>query len=123
MNNTRTSRINDAITRLLGEQLKQFNDKTLDLVTCIDIYQTIFNSLVEVFETSELKLSNEAMNYLAQQYYDAILINNTQELDPNIFTQRAKIENIVTKELALLALMFQGTDFALPLIVEIKHRS
>lgn len=116
------SQFNDVITRLLGEKLKQYNDKTLDLVTCVDIYQTVFNTLVEVFETAKTGLTNEAMNYLSQQYYDSIVINGHQELDPNIFTQRAKVENIATKELALLSVMVNGTDFAIPLIQEIKRR-
>jgi hypothetical protein len=62
------------------------------------------------------------MNYLAQQYYDSIKINNKHELDPNIFTQRAKLENIKTKEVALLAVMMRGTDFIIPLVQEIKRR-
>lgn len=119
----KVSKFNDVITKLLSEKLKQFNDKKLDLVICVEIYQEIFGSLVEVFEQSEAGLTNEAMNYLAQQYYDAILINGKEELDPNIFTQRASMDNIETKELALLAVMLNGTDFAIPLINEVKRRS
>ena len=54
---------------------------------------------------------------------DSISINDTQELDPNIFTQRAKLENIETKELALMAVMMSGTPFAIPFIHEVKRRS
>ena len=119
----RVSKFNEVITKLLGERLKQYNEKNLDLPVCVDIYQTIFNTLVEVFEQAQMGLTNEAMNYLAQQYYDGVLVNGTQELDPEIFTQRAKVENIETKELALLAVMLNGTDFAIPLIQEVKRRS
>lgn len=119
----KVSQFNEVITRLLGERLKQYNEKKLDLVVCINIYQTIFNSLVEVFETAGTGLTNEAMNYLAQQYYDSVLVNGREELNPNIFIQRAKLENIETKELALLAVMLNGTDFAIPVIQEIKRRS
>ena len=118
----KVSQFNDVVTKLLGEKLKKFSDKKLDLVVCVDIYQTIFDSLVEVFETSNTGLTNEAMNYLAQQYYDGVLINGREELDPNIFTQRATMANIETKELALLAVMLNGTDFAIPVIQEIKRR-
>lgn len=118
----KVSQFNDVITKLLGEKLKQFGDKKLDLVICVDIYQTIFNTLVEVFEQAGTGITNEGMNYLAQQYYDAVLINGREELNPNIFTQRAKVELIETKELALLAVMLNGTDFAVPLIQEIKRR-
>lgn len=114
---------NEVITRLLGEKLKRFNEKTLDLPTCVEIYQEIFNSLVDVFEQSGVGLTNESMNYLAQQYYDGVLVNGREELNPHIFTQRAKMEGIATKELALLAVMLNGTDFAIPIIQEIKRRS
>lgn len=118
------SQFNEAITRLLTERLKRFTNNQLDLVTCTEIFQVIFNSLIEVFEMSNIGISNEAMNFLAQSYYDSISVNGTaQELDPNIFSQRAKLENIETRELALLAVMLNGTDFAIPLIHEIKRRS
>lgn len=120
---SKVSGFNDVITRVLGERLKVFNEKKLDLVACVQIFTTIFDTLVEVFEGAEAKLTNEAMNYLAQQYYDSVLINGTQELDPHIFTQRAKMENIDTRELTLLAVMLNGTDFAVPLIHEVKRRS
>ena len=119
----KVSKFNESISALLAERLKEYHDKSLDLVVCVDIYKTIFDSLVEVFETAGTGLTNEAMNYLAQQYYDAVLINGKEELNPNIFTQRATMENIETKELALLAVMLNGTDFAVPLIREVKRRS
>jgi len=119
------SQFHDVIAKLLGEKLKHFNNskKTLDLVACVEIYQVIFDSLVEVIQESNVKLTNESMNYLAQQYYDGVLINGRQELDPNIFSPRAKLENIETKECALLAVMLSGTDFAVPIIQEIKKRA
>ncbi len=119
----KVSQFNEAMTKLLTERLKPFKEKTLDLVVCTEIFTTIFDALVEVFESSNSGLTNEAMNYMAQQYYDSVLINGTEELNPNIFTQRAKIELIDTKELALMAVMFNGTDFAVPLIQEVKRRS
>lgn len=117
------SKFNETVSKLLTERLKTFNDKNLDLATCVEVYQVIFESLAEIFETTGAPLSNESVNYIAQQYYDAVLINGRQELDPNIFTQRAKLENIETKELALLGVMFNGTDFVMPVIEEIKKRS
>lgn len=120
----KVSQFNEAVSRLLVERLKSFKRETLDLVTCTSIYQTIFATLAEVFEMSKVGITNESMNYLAQSYYDCVSVNSTaQGLDPNIFTQRAKVENIETRELALLAVMLNGTDFALPLIAEIKRRS
>lgn len=117
-----TSKFNEAVSVLLSEKLKTYSGQSLNSTTCMEIYQTIFDSLVEIFSKSNVDLSNESVNYISQQYYDSILINNTQELDPNIFTQRAKLENIHTKELALLAVMLNGTDFATPVIFEVKRR-
>lgn len=116
---------NEAISRLLEAKLKPFvtEQRDLNLLTCTEIYITIFEVLGEVITQSEAPVSNEAVNYLAQQYYDGILINGNQELDPNIFTQRAKLENIETRELALLAVMLWGTDFAKPVLAQIKQRS
>lgn len=117
------SKFNDAVSTLIGNKLKQFTDKPLDKPTCIAIYQQIFDTLIETFEQANAGVSNEAMNYLAQQYYDCVLINETQELDPNVFTERAKLDKIETKELALLAMMLNGTHMCIPLIHEIKKRS
>ena len=95
----------------------------LNLVACTDIYTTIFETLVEVVENAKIPIDNEAMNYLAQAYYDGVLINGRQELDPEIFSQRASLENIETRQLALLAVILFGTDFAKPIIAEVKRRS
>ncbi len=115
----------DVITKLLTEKLKKFsgNDLDLNLVTCTEIYTLVFDTLADVFTNAELPLTNESVNYVAQMFYDGILINGRQELDPNIFTQRAKLENVETKEVALLVLMFKGTEFAIPFVQEIKRRS
>jgi len=126
-----------AISQLLAEKLKPFEPKPgepkkdLNLVTCVEIYTEIFSTMVEVITDANLGtgdaaagqgITNEGMNYLAQAYYDGILINGHQELDPDIFTQRAKVELISTEELTLLAVMLSGTDFALPVLEEINKR-
>jgi len=117
--------VHDAVSKMLSQRLKKFSDeqKTLNVLTCTQIYSEIFEGLTEIMKDSSAPLCNEAVNYIAQQYYDAVLINGNQELNPNIFTQRAKLENIQTKEIALMAMMFRGTDFSLPLLAEIKRRS
>ena len=128
-----------AISQLLAEKLKPFEPqpgepkKDLNLVACVEIYTEIFNTMVEVVTEANLgsgpddesgaRITNEGMNYLAQSYYDGILINGHQELDPEIFTQRAKVENISTEELTLLAVMLSGTDFALEVLEELKKRT
>jgi hypothetical protein len=120
--------IHEAVSQLLGEKLKKYikpegSEEGLNPYVCTQIYGDIFDALVEVFTAAQVEITNESMNYVAQQYYDSILINNRYELDPNIFSQRARLENIETKELALLRMMLHGTDFSLPIIQEIKRRS
>lgn len=123
-NNKPGYRINEAVIKILNESLKTFCGESLNSSTCMAIYRNIFDGIVEIFEKSNMKLSNEAMNYIAQCYYDAVNINETTGLDPNIFTQRAHVGNINTKELAFIATLFNGIDYiTVPLIVEIKKRS
>lgn len=104
------------------ERLRTHEGKPLNLVTCVDIYRTLFDALTECLVTAQTPLANEAANYLAQCYYDAVTINGGHQLDPNVFTQRARVENIPTTELGLLMTMLQGTDFAHEVIDEIKKR-
>lgn len=117
--------VHQTISKLLEAKLQPLisEGRDLNLLTCVEFYTTIFETLVEVIQAAQLPLDNEAVNYLSQQYYDGIQINGNQELDPNIFTQRAQVENIPTKELALMAVILNGTDFALPILAEIKKRS
>lgn len=114
---------NEAISKLLVERIAKYKNKSLNKETCISIYGTIFESLQEVFEASEVKISNESLNWIAQQYYDSVAINGAQELDPNIFTKRALLENVETKELALLAVMLKNTPYATPVVAMVKRRS
>jgi hypothetical protein len=112
------------VSLLIWDRLNDLmKGESLDRTNCIRIYTVIFNALQEVMSKSKVEFSNESLNYLSQQFYDGILINGTQELDPNIFTQRAKLENIQTGELVLMSMMLKGTDFVIPIIQEVKHRS
>lgn len=112
-----------AISQILVEKLAQYRGKSTTKDICMQIYQTIFLSLQEIFVSSNVTLTNEAMNYLAQQYYDGVTVNGRDELDPNIFTVRASLDNIETKEIALMAMLLKGTDFAYPLYEKIRSRS
>ena len=117
------NKLHESISALVTERLSRRKGDKLTSATCSEIYQDIFFTLTEVFKESKTPLCNESVNLLAQMYYDSITINGNQELDPNIFTQRAKMSNIETKELSLLATMMNGTPFASPFIGEIKRRS
>jgi len=120
----KSQEIYKAITDLLSTRLQPLvtAERKLNLVSCVEIYTTIFDTLVDVMTEGEVKITNEAMNYLAQQMYDGVLVSGRHELDPDIFTQRAKLDSIETSELAILAVMLSGSDFAVPIIQEIKKR-
>lgn len=119
----KNNELHNAISKLLTDKLNRRINQKLDKDKCIEIYQDIFYTLSEVIKESQTPLENESVNLLAQMYYDSIKINGTHELDPNIFTQRAKIENIQTKELALLATMMNGTPYGDIFIHAVKRRS
>lgn len=115
----------EVISSVIGQKLQKYvdGDHKFDSSTCLMIYSDIFNSLLEIFCKSNVKLCNESVNFLAQMYYDSIELNGGQVLDPNIFTQRAKLDNIETRELALMAMLMTKSPFAIPFVAEVKHRS
>ena len=116
-------KLDESISKLLTVRLSKRKGQKLDRTTCIEIYNDIFFTLSEVVKSASTPLSNESVNLLSQMYYDSITINDNQELDPSIFTQRASLKNIETKELALISVMMSGTPFAVPFIQEVKLRS
>jgi hypothetical protein len=118
------SKLHEAISGLIVDRLRLgFKDKSLNHTTCVEIYQMVFDTVVEVIQGAQLKLTNEFVNYVAQQYYDSVTINGGQELDPSIFSQRAKLEEIDTTELRFLGVFFRGTDHIVPIIHELRKRS
>ena len=113
----------DSIINVLNEKLKSKLNKNLNKETCLLIYQDIFFTLSDIFREAGTPLDNEAVNLMSQMYYDSITVNGNQELDPNIFSQRAKFELVPTKQLALMAKMFNNTPFAQIIISAIKKRT
>ena len=114
----------EACSKLLVQNLEKFRDeRKLDKHACISIYQTIFETVTILLQQTNIRLSNETANYIAQQFYDGVKINGRYELDPNIFDKRAKLENIKLTELGLLAVMFKGTDFLHPIAEALKSRN
>ena len=114
----------ETISPLLALKLKRFEHAGVSLTreVCLQIYNEIFQVFVSLVQASGIKLTNESVNYIAQQYYDAILINGRQELDPEIFTERAKLDNIMTPELKILGLMLRGTDHLIPVVQVLRTR-
>lgn len=115
--------IHESVSKLLTMKLEKYKNEKLNTGTCTAIYQDIFEGIVDIFQESKIEISNEAMNMVCQMYYDAVTINGNQELDPNIFSQRANVKNIETKELAMLGTLLSKTPFAAPFIYEVKQRS
>ena len=114
-----------AFSRLLSERLAKITmdqNRKLDASTCRSIFVTIYEVVHQISKEGELYLSNEGLNYVAQQFYDGLLINGNQELDPNIFDKRAKLENISSKDLVSVLALFGGTDFRFDVIQELKGR-
>jgi hypothetical protein len=89
----------------------------------MEIYGDIFFTLTEIVKQAGTPLDNESVNLLSQMYYDSVTVNGNEDLDPTIFTQRAKIDNIPTKQLALMATMMNGTPFGDIFITSVKRRS
>jgi hypothetical protein len=119
----KTNKLHETISTLVTERLIRRKGEKFNTSVCSEIYQDIFFSLTEIFKEAKTPLCNESVNFLAQMYYDSVTINDNQQLDPAIFTQRAKLNNLEIRELALLATMMNGTPFASPFIGEIKRRS
>jgi len=115
--------IDDALVELINTKIKEANITTVDRTTCMQTYALIFDTLVEVMSNAKINLTNESMNFLAQSYYDSVRVNGRQQLDPNIFTQRAKLENIEMKEVATMFMLLRGTTTSHELALEIKRRS
>lgn len=114
--------LHEVLVPLLEQKLKQFAGHDLNLHSCVLIYQEIFGTISDIVINAGVQISNEAVNYIAQQFYDGAKINNKHVLDPNIFTQRAKLENIETEELKVVALLLKGTDFLPPIVTALKKR-
>ena len=115
--------IHESLSKLLNQKLEKHRNSSLNKETCIAIYQDVFDTILNLFQESGVEISNEAVNLVSQMYYDSIKINSSQELDPSIFTQRAKTDNVTTKELAMLGTMFSGTPFGDVFIYSVKRRS
>ena len=117
------SEVHETISKLLTDRLQRRVDQKLDRSTCMEIYGDIFFTLTEIVKQAGTPLDNESVNLLSQMYYDSVTVNGNEDLDPTIFTQRAKIENVPTKELALMATMMNGTPYGDIFITAVKRRS
>lgn len=119
------TRFHDAIATTVEAGLKStFLNSPLTRETCLRLYEFIFNTVGDVFTTAGMRLSNDFINYVAQEFYSAIEINGReQQLDRNIFTRRVQLGDVKTIELHMLAVLFRGTDGFFEIYQEIRKRS
>ena len=108
---------------MLNERLSIFKGKTLNRATLMELYATIFNVTADVFIQSNVNLSNEAMNLVAQLYYEDININRKQGVDEQIYTQKAKMENIPNHELIIMTKLWKDHPYGQLFVETLKRRS
>jgi hypothetical protein len=121
-----TQKFNKSVFDLLNERLKKYVKESLSRDVYISIYGDIFLSLQEiVLNVPQLAkiISHDGMNFLAQAYYDMILLNGHQPLDPNIFSKRIYASDLSTQELHVLMPLFAETPIAQEIYVTLKKRS
>lgn len=108
---------------MLNERLKIFKGKTLNRQTLMELYTTIFNLSSDIFIQSKVELSNEAVNMIAQLYYEDININHRQGVDEQIYTQKAKFENIPNHELVIMTKLWKDHPYGQVFVGALKKRS
>jgi hypothetical protein len=108
---------------MLNERLTVFKGKTLNRGTLMELYTTIFNLVSDIFVQSKVQLSNEAVNLVAQLYYEDININHRQGVDEQIYTQRAKFENIPNHELVIMTKLWKDHPYGQLFVQVLKKRS
>lgn len=121
----KNKKLQQALNGMLAAKLQTFIKKDLNKATCIQIYLSIFEAVSElVTMTPMLKsnLSEDAVNFVAQAYYDMVEIGNS-ELDPNIFDKRIYAPALSTKELTLVSVLFRDTPIVAEIVATIKKRN
>lgn len=107
---------------MLNERLRIFKGKSFNKATLMELYTTIFNLCSDIFIQSKVELSNEAVNMVAQLYYEDININNKQGVDEQIYTQKAKFENIPNFELIIMTKLWQDHPYGQLFVTALKGR-
>lgn len=111
-----------SIMQMINERIQAFVRKDLTAALHYEIYETIFNVVKEVMLNANAGVTNEFINFVAQHVYDNISLGGNNRLDPNIFSQRATVENLTKGEILLaLPLMLTETSAA-NLIRAVKGR-
>lgn len=118
--------IHETIATLLPERLKKFSGQSLTKEVCIRIYQEIFLATQEIIvEIPQIcqNITHDCVNYIAQAYYDLVYINDTEELDPNIFDKRPTPTELSNQDLIYAAMFLKGTNILPEIVATLKKRS
>lgn len=116
--------IKQTIDALLVERLQKY--KTLNDETCLKMYQDIFLTIQEIIveiPTIAKEITHDAVNFIAQAYYDMININGNEHLNPNIFTRRVFVTDLSTRDLLFCTMFLKETDIMAEIVATIKKRS
>lgn len=111
------------MSEMLTERLTVFKGKTANRQTMMELYTTIFNLTADIFIQSKVELSNEAVNLIAQLYYEDCSINNRNEIDDTVYTKKAKLENIPNHELVIMTKLWKDHPYGQLFVETLKKRS
>lgn len=74
------------------------------------IYVSIFNTIVEVFESIELRPSEEVINWIAQAFYKNIKMNGYHSPPLDIYTKRVELQDLTLPDMFLLITIFRESN-------------
>lgn len=118
--------VKEVIDKLLVDRLSKFISSSPTDAVCLEIYLEIFKTIEEIIlnvpKFAE-KATHDCVNFIAQAYYDMILLNNSETLNPNIFDKRVKVSDLSNTDLVLCSPFLQGTDVFAEIAITLKKRS
>lgn len=116
--------VKETIDALLVERLGKYT--VLNDETCLKIYEDIFLTVQEIIveiSTITKEITHDAVNYIAQAYYDMIEVNGNQHLNPNIFTKRVYASDLSNRDLLFCSMFLKNTDVMAEIVATLKKRS
>lgn len=109
----------EAFNVVVTNAIKIFEKETLNRHVYMEIYTAIYNAVYDLLVKGHFKLTNDAVNYIAQSYWDMLSINNSENGIPDdIFTKRITINDIPIEDVAKIFILFRGS----PLCIEAAKR-
>lgn len=118
----RAAEFQSSILTIINDRLQVLLKRDINSALFLEAYQIIFGAVSEVMQTANAGVSNDFVNFVSQHIYDCISIGGDQRMDPNIFTQRARIEDLSTGEILLAIPLMLSDVAAADLIRAVKGR-